>query len=637
MTKNLNVIIISIILIHFSFWSKAQLNEIKYSKTLDLPKDAKIEQNALFYYQSGNYEKAQINFFKTIEKKNFEKISYLYFANSLSASGKNALALEFHQEYLKSLSGREYKRVNNLLGQLNELKKKEISYESQGKLEGGAFTTFFDNKLFIAQSGQIHSFLITSDNNLGYYQREFEEFKNYNLSSVAFLNNGLVAIIGVIDEENKKSTLYFSVLKKNKWAKLKPISSIDKNLNAAFPANNPKGNELFFSLETKDGNGGFDLYGCTYENGNWTKPLNLGNNINTLGNEIMPFIQEEKLYFSSNGNPSFGGYDIFSISLNNLNENITNEVQWNTNHDDLSILILPKRNFLYTSFDETVYAVEILRVVEKTSLPNDRSAASYSIKVMDESNSPIPDALVILYYLSSKGIFFKVDNNGSLELPNHYSSKKLLPIKIISDGYPSAVIDWNINEPLIVKLMKRTGENVNAGSAVANVPKTENNKKSKTIVYEESSSSYERVISRTSSPQGTAEEKKKEDFESKSEIIKKTNPNYIEEIPDDAIFVGEGAEYASHPVPNSKQNGKYISTPDRGFFYVIVGSTPDPVEAVSLWNLFSSKFDNLEILEYGPNLYRIGFYAGESNHDAAQNLITARTIKSDAWLIRPKN
>jgi hypothetical protein len=632
MTKNLNVLIILIIWIHFPIWSNAQLNEIKYSKTFDLPKDAKIEQNALYYYQLGHYEKAQINFFKTIEKQNFEKISYLYFANSLSASGKNALALEFHHEYLKSLSGREYKRVNNLLGQLNEFKDKDMSNESQGQLNGGSFTTFFDNKLFIAQSGQIHSFLITADNNLAYYQREFEEFKNYNLSSVAFLNNGLMVIIGVLDEGNKKSSLYYSVLKKNKWSKLKPISSIDKNLNAAFPANNPKGNELFFSLETKDGNGGFDLYVCTFENGNWTKPLNLGNNINTLGNEIMPFIQEEKLYFSSNGNPSFGGYDIFSVSLNNLNENIINEVQWNTNQDDLSLLKLPKENFLYTSFNETVYVVDMLRVAAKTSLTTNIPSASYSLKVMDESNNPISDAFVIFDFLSSKGSFFKVDNNGSLELPNNYSSKKL-PIKVISDGYTSVVIDWNINEPIIVKLMKRTGEIVNAGSAIANVPKTE---KTKTIVYEESSSSYERVISRTRIPQATPEEKKKEYFESKSELSEKTTSDKKKEIPDDALSV-EPVKNTSHHIQNSKQNGTHISIPDRGLFYVIVGSTPDPIEAVSLWNSFSSKFDNLEILKYGPNLYRIGFYAGGSNHDATQNLKTARAIKSDAWLIRPTN
>lgn len=633
MTKNLNVLIILIISIHFPIWSNAQLNEIKYSKTFDLPKDAKIEQNALYYYQLGHYEKAQINFFKTIEKQNFEKISYLYFANSLSASGKNALALEFHHEYLKSLSGREYKRVNNLLGQLNEFKDKDMSNESQGQLNGGSFTTFFDNKLFIAQSGQIHSFLITSDNNLAYYQREFEEFKNYNLSSVAFLNNGLMVIIGVLDEGNKKSSLYYSVLKKNKWSKLKPISSIDRNLNAAFPANNPKGNELFFSLETKDGNGGFDLYVCTFENGNWTKPLNLGNNINTLGNEIMPFIQEEKLYFSSNGNPSFGGYDIFSVSLNNLNENIINEVQWNTNQDDLSLLKLPKENFLYTSFNETVYTVDMLRVAAKTSLTTNIPSASYSLKVMDESNNPISDAFVIFDFLSSKGSFFKVDNNGSLELPNNYSSKKL-PIKVISDGYTSVVIDWNINEPIIVKLMKRTGENVNAGSAI--VPKTEKSEKTKTIVYEESSSSYERVISRTRIPQATPEEKKKEYFESKSELSEKTISDKKKEFPDDALSV-EPVKNTSHHIQNSKQNGTHISTPDRGLFYVIIGSTPDPVEAVSLWNSFSSKFDNLEILKYGPNLYRIGFYAGESNHDATQNLKTARAIKSDAWLIRPTN
>jgi hypothetical protein len=49
------------------------------------------------------------------------------------------------------------------------------------------------------------------------------------------------------------------------------------------------------------------------QDGEWSKPLNLGNTINTVGFEISPFYMEEDsmLYFASNGHEGSGDADIF--------------------------------------------------------------------------------------------------------------------------------------------------------------------------------------------------------------------------------------------------------------------------------------------------------------------------------------
>ncbi|MCP4438682.1 MAG: outer membrane peptidoglycan-associated protein [Aureispira sp.] len=75
---------------------------------------------------------------------------------------------------------------------------------------------------------------------------------------------------------------------------------------------------LYFSSNREDGKGGADLWYTTRAIGsrgelNFTLPKNLGQNINTAGDEITPFYHKDlgELFFSSNGRANVGGFDIF--------------------------------------------------------------------------------------------------------------------------------------------------------------------------------------------------------------------------------------------------------------------------------------------------------------------------------------
>jgi len=71
---------------------------------------------------------------------------------------------------------------------------------------------------------------------------------------------------------------------------------------------------LLLTMKSEAAIGREDLY-VTFkeEDGSWSKPLNLGNTINTVGFEISPFFMEEDsmLYFASNGHEGSGDADIF--------------------------------------------------------------------------------------------------------------------------------------------------------------------------------------------------------------------------------------------------------------------------------------------------------------------------------------
>ena len=112
--------------------------------------------------------------------------------------------------------------------------------------------------------------------------------------------------------------LYISKRTGNNWSKPK---NLGKPINSRYwesqPSLSADGKTLYFSSNRTGGKGGRDLWVSKNENGKWSKPVNLGEEINTLKDETTPFIHpdNETLYFSANGYPGMGGYDLFKTTL----------------------------------------------------------------------------------------------------------------------------------------------------------------------------------------------------------------------------------------------------------------------------------------------------------------------------------
>jgi OmpA-OmpF porin, OOP family len=82
----------------------------------------------------------------------------------------------------------------------------------------------------------------------------------------------------------------------------------------AQPTLSADGNELYFVSDRKGGIGGYDIwYSRKAEDGAWGKAINLGKPVNTPFDEIAPFVHvnNQNLYYASNGLPGFGSYDIY--------------------------------------------------------------------------------------------------------------------------------------------------------------------------------------------------------------------------------------------------------------------------------------------------------------------------------------
>jgi outer membrane protein OmpA-like peptidoglycan-associated protein/tetratricopeptide (TPR) repeat protein len=109
--------------------------------------------------------------------------------------------------------------------------------------------------------------------------------------------------------------LYVSYFSKNQWSEGFNLGNlINTEQWESQPCLSPDKRALYFSARLPQGYGGSDLYVSHLQNnGRWGKPMNMGNAINTAGDESSPFIHADNqtFYFTSNGLPGYGGTDLF--------------------------------------------------------------------------------------------------------------------------------------------------------------------------------------------------------------------------------------------------------------------------------------------------------------------------------------
>jgi peptidoglycan-associated lipoprotein len=138
--------------------------------------------------------------------------------------------------------------------------------------------------------------------------------------------------------------IYFSRKKGKSWISpvLLPLP-YDSVSSFAHPSLRGDGKVLYFSSDMKGGFGGKDIwYIKKIKRDEWSEPINMGDKINTSGNELFPFIHNDgSLYFSSDGLVGMGGMDIFKAefdSENNLRSVSNMKSPINSSNDDFGII-----------------------------------------------------------------------------------------------------------------------------------------------------------------------------------------------------------------------------------------------------------------------------------------------------------
>lgn len=140
----------------------------------------------------------------------------------------------------------------------------------------------------------------------------------------------------------------------DRWAmEEKPLSFCTGQYIYTHPALSPDAKIMVFASNRPGSHGGMDLFISQFAGGAWSAPENIGDAVNSFGDELYPFIDSDyNLFFSSNGLMGYGGYDIFVCKFkgNTWEKPVNLSTPVNTIYDDIAFKISRKDNktALYT-------------------------------------------------------------------------------------------------------------------------------------------------------------------------------------------------------------------------------------------------------------------------------------------------
>lgn len=163
---------------------------------------------------------------------------------------------------------------------------------------------------------------------------------------------------------------------------------------------------LYFASNREGGKGGMDIWYMTRDlrsdDIDFTFPINCGSAINTKGDEISPFYDQDggSLYFSSNGLVTIGGYDIFQANGNKSGwekpENIGTPL--NSSADDFFFVRTPSRQGGFFASNRLFGAEKISTTDEDIFSFTDGDAAPKVLvkgNVVDEKNSENLNGVIV--------------------------------------------------------------------------------------------------------------------------------------------------------------------------------------------------------------------------------------------------
>lgn len=220
----------------------------------------------------------------------------------------------------------------------------------------------------------------------------------------------------------RKIKLFSAEAKKDGWANIKELPFNSNEYSTGHPSLSSDEKLLFFSSDMPGGYGGTDIYVSKFDGNNWGTPINLGEKVNTPGNELYPFVDEKgNLYFSSDGHPGLGELDIFFTQLDGLTQKgrITNlGMPINSSKDDFGIITdgLRKSGYFSSNRKEGGNDDDIYKFERECEL---KEGCELLIAVYDaDTKMPLPHALVTFKDDKNEEIVLETNEDGIVTLDN---------------------------------------------------------------------------------------------------------------------------------------------------------------------------------------------------------------------------
>ncbi len=438
-----------------------------YSQEVKLKKANSNYENFQYEDAIVTYEKVAKKGYKSVELFSKLGDSY-YFQSKLKEANKwyndlfslkKKLNSEYYFRYAQTLKAvGNYKKADEMMEKFNQvntsdmraiLSKAQLDYLEAIKNNSGRYTvqnaginsefsdygaSFYKNTLVFASARDTggvfvkkHSWTnqsftnlyssLMADNGSLLEPEKFSKKINskYHESTPVFTNDGLTMYFtrnnylnGKKGRDSKKSVLlklYKATKNDGKWDNVSELPFNSNQYSCAHPALSPDEKTLYFSSNMPGSKGMSDIYKVAILfDGNFGKPINLGDKINTQARETFPFISKNnELYFASDGHPGLGGLDVFIAQLNENGthgkiKNVGEPV--NSNFDDFGFIIDTNSNIGFFSSNrenDNLGYDDIYRFTETIPMPKELQQSLMGVVVDSSTQLPIEGVKLALF------------------------------------------------------------------------------------------------------------------------------------------------------------------------------------------------------------------------------------------------
>ena len=450
---------VKVCLLIFSFFG--------YSQEVKLKKANSNYENFQYEDAIVTYEKVAKKGYKSVELLSKLGDSY-YFQSKLKEANKwyndlfslkKKLNSEYYFRYAQTLKAvGNYKKADEMMEKFNKvntsdmraiLSKAQLDYLEVIKNNSGRYTiqnaginsefsdygaSFYKNTLVFASArdtggvfvkkhswtNQSYTNLYSSlmaDNGSLLEPEKFSKKINskYHESTPVFTNDGLTMYFtrnnylngkkGRDSEKGVLLKLYKATKNEGEWDNVSELPFNSNQYSCAHPALSPDEKTLYFSSNMPGSKGMSDIYKVAIlSDGNFGKPINLGDKINTQARETFPFISKNnELYFASDGHPGLGGLDVFVAQLNENDthgkiKNVGEPV--NSNFDDFGFIIDTNSNIGFFSSNrenDNLGYDDIYRFTETISMPKELQQSLIGVVVDSSTQLPIEGVKLALF------------------------------------------------------------------------------------------------------------------------------------------------------------------------------------------------------------------------------------------------
>ncbi len=264
------------------------------------------------------------------------------------------------------------------------------------------------------------------DGNTMYFSRESFFEREYEKDSITKVRYSLLQLF--------KATKSGST-----WGNVEGFSINSKNYSIKNPSVSSDGKTLYFASDMPGGYGLFDIYKASInDNGSLGAPENLGQRVNTSGQEMFPFVSSKDiLYFSSNGHLGLGNLDVFFAKIvdGKMGPVRNIGVPINSSADDFAFNLDEEtgEGFVSSNRDGGLGGDDIYGIKKLQPLFDVLVAGT----VVDaETDQPINAATVTLYDDQGNKVLSKVtDSDGTVDFM--IETGKEAELEIVMDGYES--------------------------------------------------------------------------------------------------------------------------------------------------------------------------------------------------------